>query len=192
MRAPYARASRTRRRDVVDSELMEPWPFDLPGDPDYPMYMRGQAEEVLPGVLTPMMCTFGAPIIETGWRTHFTETLPIVDPPRHPHTFIGVFGGRTYMNLSTSARSAVIMSGSRPEDFAQQMDVGADFIAAARRRPGDDERAARAHAVIGEALAAPPREKLAADRTSALRHRAQGRAHRATMSPEELLARARS
>jgi pyruvate,water dikinase len=171
---------------------VEPWPFDLPGDPDYPMYMRGQAEEVLPGVLTPMMCTFGAPIIESGWKAHFTETLPIIDPPRHPHTFIAVYGGRTYMNLSTSARSAVIMGGSRPEDFAQQFDVGADFIAAAQRQPGDDERAARAHAVLGDGLASPPREQLASDRGSALERRAEGRARRSSLSPEELLARARA
>ena len=171
---------------------VEPWPFDLPGDPEYPMYMRGQAEEVLPGVLTPMMCTLGAPVIEEGWKRHFTQTLPIIDPPSHPHTFISVVGGRTYMNLSTSARSAVVMSGSRPEDFAKQMDVGADFIASAERQPGDDERAARAFAVIGEALMSPPREQLAEDRAGALAHRSEGRARRSGMSLDELLARATS
>jgi phosphohistidine swiveling domain-containing protein len=177
---------------VTDKPVdVEPWPFDLPGDPDYPMYMRGQAEEVLPGVLTPLMCTFGAPIIEAGWSIHVTQTLPTIDPPRHPHTFIAVMGGRTYMNLSVSARGAVMSTGTRAEDFAQQFDVGADFIAAARRREGDDERAAYMQAVIGENFANPPREMLAADRASANSHREDGRARRSTMAEVDLLARAR-
>jgi rifampicin phosphotransferase len=170
---------------------VEPWPFDLPGDPDYPMYLRGQTEEVLPGVLSPMMCTFGWEVVEGGWRIHLTETLPVIDPPRNPHTFLAVMGGRGYMNLSVSARNAVMSTGTRAEDFAQQFDVGADFIAAAKRREGDDERAARIHAVIAENLATPPREVLAADRASAEAHRDEGRARRSIMTERELLDRAR-
>jgi pyruvate,water dikinase len=170
---------------------MESWPFDLPGDPDYPMYLRGQTEEVLPGVLSPLMCTFAGEVVEGGWHIHLTETMPVIDPPRSTHTFLAVYGGRGYMNLSVSARSAVMATGARPEDIAKQFEAGADFIAQAQRRPGDDERAARVHGVIGENLANPPREVLEADRASALAHRAEGRANRATMSEPDLLARAR-
>jgi len=169
---------------------MEPWPFDLPGNPDYPMYLRGQTEEVLPGVLSPLMCTFAAQFIEGGWHIHLTETLPVIDPPRHPHTFLGVYGGRGYMNLSVSARNAVMSTGARPEDIAKQFEAGADFIAQAQRQPGDDERAARVHAVIAENVATYPRDLLAADRARASAHREEGRAHRATMTEAELLERA--
>src|SRR4051794_13511344 len=127
---------------------MDAWPFDLPGDPDYPVYLRGQAEEVLPGVMSPMMCTLGAPIVERAWRVHFVETFLIVDEPRAPHTFFPVFGGRSYLNLSVSARAAVLSMGVRPEDFAAQFAEGDDYVrAAAIPQAGDDVRAARVQAV---------------------------------------------
>lgn len=170
---------------------VEPWPFDLPGDPDHPMYLRGQTEEVLPGVLSPLMCTFASEIVEGGWHIHLTETLPVIDPPRSTHTFLAVYGGRGFMNLSVSARNAVMSTGARPEDIAKQFEAGAEFIAQAQRQPGDDERAARIHAVIGDCLTNYPRDVLAADRASASAHRAEGRAKRATMSEPELLDRAR-
>ena len=69
--AGRCRRDRTERNAVS----VQPWPFDLPGDPEYPQYLRGQAAEVLPGVLSPMMSTLGAGIAERAWRIHMVETL---------------------------------------------------------------------------------------------------------------------
>jgi hypothetical protein len=113
---------------------MDDWQFDLPGDSEYPVYIRGQAEEVLPGVLTPMMSTLGASIVERAWRRHFVKTLRIIDEPTALHTFFPIIGGRSYVNLSVSARAASLSLGVRAEDFAEQFAVGEEFVRSATER----------------------------------------------------------
>jgi phosphohistidine swiveling domain-containing protein len=171
---------------------VDDWQFDLPGDPEYPVYIRGQAEEVLPGVLSPMMSTLGASIVERAWRRHFVETLSIIDEPTALHTFFPIIGGRSYVNLSVSARAASLSLGVRAEDFAQQFAVGEEYVrSATERRDGDDARAARMQSVIGGLLESPPADLLAAERASALSHRSAGKLQRAGMTGLQLFERVR-
>jgi pyruvate,water dikinase len=171
--------------------VIEPWPFDSGLDPALPYYTRGNADEVLPDVLTPLMCTLGQPLIERAFRRMFVDVLPVIDEPAVPASISVVVGGRSYLNLSLSRRTADLSPGVSAEDFDHQFAESGLHLPPYERpdEPGYEQRGERMAAAITALLMEFPVAMIADDRATAQKHREEGRAARPTMDIAALLAR---
>jgi pyruvate,water dikinase len=75
--------------------------FDTPVDPDYPVYTRANAGEVLPGIVAPLGWDLIGRPAEAGFRRSLTQDLGALSiPPDREFLIVGRFAGRFLLNLS--------------------------------------------------------------------------------------------
>ena len=77
------------------------WDSDL--NPDFDLFVRGNAEEIIPGVSSPLTATWFeqmdyAGAVEIEERIHVHDLVPTYPPP--VSNFISFFGGRCVLNLA--------------------------------------------------------------------------------------------
>jgi pyruvate,water dikinase len=171
---------------------MTTYEFDTSLDPNFPVLTRGNAGEIMPGIVSPLSATMFFPPLERGWRRSFTETWDVMEWPSCPTTFAPIVGGRFYINISAFRRLADLTPGTSPEDIDRTL-----FAAGGIKldpyevpdEPGYAERGQRIAATTADFLEHPPVERIAAEHEQAQARRRDGRAHRQTRSSAELLAR---
>lgn len=171
---------------------MTAYEFDTSLDPDYPVLTRGNAGEIMPGIVSPLSATVFFPPLERGWRRSFTETWDVMEWPDCPTTFAPIIGGRFYINISAFRRLADLTPGTSPEDIDRTL-----FAAGGIKldpyevpdEPGYAERGERIAATTASLLEDPPLERLRREHEAAQRRRVEGRERRQESSNEELLAR---
>lgn len=171
---------------------MTAYEFDTTLDPDYPVLTRGNAGEIMPGIVSPLSATVFFPPLERGWRRSFTETWDVMEWPDCPTTFAPIIGGRFYINISAFRRLADLTPGTSPEDIDRTL-----FAAGGIKldpyevpdEPGYAERGERIAATTAALLADPPLERLRREHEAAQQRRVEGRERRHDSSNEELLAR---
>lgn len=171
---------------------MTAYEFDTSLDPDYPVLTRGNAGEIMPGIVSPLSATVFFPPLERGWRRSFTETWDVMEWPDCPTTFAPIVGGRFYINISAFRRLADLTPGTSPEDIDRTL-----FAAGGIKldpyevpdEPGYAERGERIAATTASLLDDPPLERLRQEHDAAQRRRVEGRERRHESSNEELLAR---
>lgn len=172
---------------------MKQWPFDTGLDPQYPIYTRGNAGEVLPDVLSPLNTTLFLRHFEQAWRRVWAGDWPVVDDPGDRPTFAPLVGGRFYINLSVMRRAADLAPGTSPEEIDHQFFAVGITLPPYERpdEPGYDDRAAVIEERVTELMQQPPAADVLAvqDRVRALRR--EGRERRAAATDEQLLARIR-
>ncbi len=171
---------------------MTTYEFDTGLDPNFPVLTRGNAGEIMPGIVSPLSATMFFPPLERGWRRSFTELWDVMEWPTCPTTFAPIVGGRFYINISAFRRLADLTPGTSPDDIDRTL-----FAAGGIKldpyevpdEPGYAERGQRIAAATAEFLEHPPIERVAGEHDQAQARRRDGRAHRQSRSSAELLDR---
>ena len=171
---------------------MTTYEFDTGLDPNFPVLTRGNAGEIMPGIVSPLSATMFFPPLERGWRRSFTELWDVMEWPTYPTTFAPIVGGRFYINISAFRRLADLTPGTSPDDIDRTL-----FAAGGIKldpyevpdEPGYAERGQRIAAATAEFLEHPPIERVAGEHDQAQARRRDGRAHRQSRSSAELLDR---
>jgi pyruvate,water dikinase len=171
---------------------MTTYEFDTGLDPNFPVLTRGNAGEIMPGIVSPLSATMFFPPLERGWRRSFTELWDVMEWPSCQTTFAPIVGGRFYINISAFRRLADLTPGTSPDDIDRTL-----FAAGGIKldpyevpdEPGYAERGQRIAATTADFLEHPPLERVASEHEDAQRRRLDGRAHRQTRTSAELLAR---
>jgi pyruvate,water dikinase len=169
--------------------------FDTSLDAAYPVLTRGNAGEIMPGIVSPLSATVFFPPLERGWRRSFTETWDVMDWPDCPTTFAPIVGGRFYINISAFRRLADLTPGTSPEDIDRTLFAAGGIKLDPYETPdeeGYEERGERIAATTADFLENPPVERVASENEAAQRRRREGRARRQTSTSAELLARIES
>ena len=87
--------------------------LDTPVDPDYPVYTRANAGEVLPGIVSPLGWSLIGPPTEEGFRrslVHDMGSLP--EPEGKEFLLVARFAGRFHLNLSAIRTAAEHIVGT--------------------------------------------------------------------------------
>lgn len=171
---------------------MTAYEFDTTLDPNYPVFTRGNAGEIMPDIVSPLSATVFFPPLERAWRRSFTETWDVMDWPDCPTTFAPIIGGRFYINISAFRRLADLTPGTSPEDIDRTLFAAGGIKLEPYRapdEPGYAGRGERIAAATASFLDDPPVERIQREHDAAQARRAEGRAERSGSSNEELLAR---
>src|SRR5205807_502979 len=81
--------------------------LDTPVDPDYPVYTRANAGEVLPGIVTPLGWSLIGPPAEEGFRRSLVHDMGALRVPiGKEFLLVGRFAGRFHLNLSAIRTAA--------------------------------------------------------------------------------------
>lgn len=170
---------------------MTAYEFDTTLDPDYPVLTRGNAGEIMPGIVSPLSATVFFPPLERGWRRSFTETWDVMDWPDCPTTFAPIVGGRFYINISAFRRLADLTPGTSPEDIDRTLFAAGGITLdpyEAPDEPGYAERGERIAAATADLLEHPPVDRVGEEHAAAQARRLEGR-NRGELSSADLLAR---
>ena len=171
---------------------MRDWPFDTGVDPDYPLYTRGNAGEVLPDVVSPLQATLIMPTFEAAFRRVWVQDWPVIDEPPGDATFAPLIGGRFYLNLAVLRRAADMSSGTSPEEIDHQF-FAVGIKLAPYERPDEPDYAERGRLVdeaVNAMLQELPADAIAEQLALGRQRRKEGRRLRSTArSPGQLLAR---
>lgn len=123
---------------------MAPFAFlDTPFDPDFPVYTRANAGEILPDPITPLSWSLIGPGLEEGFRISFCDDLGLVprpDPSR-PYQLVGRMAARFHLNLSVMRADA----SDRPEDGDDADATGSEPDDALEGPAVEEVRAYRPH-----------------------------------------------
>lgn len=168
---------------------MDVWEFDTSGDTDWPFNARGWAKEILPDVVSPLTATTFMPVYEDAWRRYVVDVMGALDAPRAERTFVNIFSGRFYCNLSVLRRIGALSSAMSAEQMHEHFAPGQvlpDDVDVARA--DDAERTARVDAYGIGLLFDPPVAAAREDHELELARRLERRASRSSMAGEALLA----
>jgi pyruvate,water dikinase len=169
--------------------------FDTSLDPAYPVLTRGNAGEIMPDIVSPLSATVFFPPLERAWRRSFTETWDVMEWPECPTTFAPIVGGRFYINIAAFRRLADLTPGTSPEDIDRTLFAAGGIKLDPYEVPDEEgyaERGERIAAATANFLEHPPVDRVAAEHAAAQARRRDGRAHRASRTNAELLARIES
>lgn len=93
--------------------------FDTIPRPD-DVYISVGIQEMLPEVISPLLWSINAPMLDDAFRRLLGELgITIGEPPR-PHLVLGRFRGRAALNLSILRRAAALVPGGSPDDVDRQ------------------------------------------------------------------------
>ena len=90
--------------------------LDTPFDPDFPVYTRANAGEILPDPVPPLAWSLVGPCFEEGFRIAFCDDfglLPRPGPDR-PFQMVGRMAARLHLNLSVIRTTAQRLPAPRP------------------------------------------------------------------------------
>ncbi len=83
-------------------------------------YTPAGVQEMLPGVIPPLLWTINAPLLENAFRSLFADLGVPIPPAEDPYLALGRFRGRAALNLSLLREAAVAMPGSSPAEVERQ------------------------------------------------------------------------
>ncbi len=117
--------------------------LDTPFDPDYPVYTRANAGEILPDPIPPLAWSLIGPSFEEGFRIAFCDDFGLLPRPGadRPFQMVGRMAGRLHLNLSVIRTTAQRLPGTSA-DVADVQYFG-DAVAGGLPRHGshpDDRR----------------------------------------------------
>ncbi len=171
---------------------MTTYEFDTTLDPNFPVLTRGNAGEIMPGIVSPLSATMFFPPLERGWRRSFTELWDVMEWPTCPTTFAPIVGGRFYINISAFRRLADLTPGTSPEDIDRTLFAAGGIKLEPYEvpdEPGYAERGQRIATTTADFLEHPPLERVGSEHDQAQARRRDGRAYRRSRSSAELLDR---
>lgn len=178
------------------TDIRKPWVIDDVLSERFPVYTRGNVEEMTPDVITPLQWTaFAGPISEDAWRKGLIEFGAFEEHEFRPgmKDLQAVVHGYCYINLSIQWVFGLRMPGADPEAMSREF-LGARPDAPAYT-PQDGDEAPHLTERMGKRLermlVTDPRPELQADAAVAAQLRAD-RPDLSQMSAAELLARHRS
>jgi rifampicin phosphotransferase len=179
---------------VVD--ISAPWVIDDQISERYPVYTRGNVEEVIPDVISPLVWTaFAGPISENAWKQALIQIGAFEKHEFRPDTMEiqAVFRGYCYINLSMQWIFGVRMPGADPEAMSREYLGTRTDAPTYVAHEGDvaPHLTERMGAWVERMLAADPRSWLEHDAAEAAKIRAE-RPDLTLLSNSELLARHRT
>ena len=176
--------------------MKDRWFLDTEPNPEFPIYTRANAGEVMPEPVSPMTHTIGMMVAgDLGWRAAYVSTGCFDDeeftgPP--PYT-LGCFGGYFFLNMSQTRVFGARTPGMTPELVDLQYFGEMPGIPPYRPRPNDDDpRYAERMQRWLESIFAKEDLPEVLDDQRAVGELVAGRPDLAAASDEELVARARA
>ncbi|WP_160573720.1 PEP-utilizing enzyme [Actinomadura physcomitrii] len=177
-------------------DIDRPWVVDDPLSTRYPVYTRGNVDEVTPDVISPLQWTaFAGPISDRAWKRALVEFGAFEENEFRPglQDIQAVVHGYCYINLSVQWVFGVRMPGTDPEAMSREyLGTRAD-APVYRPRPGDEapHLTARMQRSIERTFQAIPRTDLEEDARRARKVRLE-RPDLGRLSDRELMARYRT
>ncbi len=131
--------------------------LDTPFDPDFPIYTRANAGEILPAPVTPLGWSVLGPGMEEGFRVSFCDDFSLVPRPGpdRPFQMTGRFAARFHLNLSVIRTTAQRLPGTSADVIDVQYfgDAAAHGLPAHTAHPDDRRYRVKAPAALGRTLA---------------------------------------
>lgn len=177
------------------TELDRPWVVDNPLSRRYPVYTRGNVEEVTPDVSSPLQWSaFAGTVSESAWRQALVEFGAFEEDEFREEVLDiqGVFHGYIYINLSIQWVYGVRMPGADPEAMSRVYLGDRAGAVTYQPRTGDaaPHLSERIQQSMKRAFEEDPRPRLREDAVIAQEVRGE-RGDLSIQSDEELLARHR-
>ncbi|MGH9301731.1 MAG: hypothetical protein ACRD0E_07595, partial [Acidimicrobiales bacterium] len=151
--------------------------FDTDFDPDYPVYTRANAGEVLPDVIGPLGWSLAGPCFEEGFRIALCDNLAALPRPQgRQFQLTGRFAGYFHLNLSALRTAAERLPGTSADAVDRQYlgDAAAHGLPA--HGPSSSELWWKARAGVASARTSVTlTHQVAAQRKGLVRLRAQNR-----------------
>lgn len=176
-------------------DIAAPWVIDDPLSDRYPVYTRGNVEEVTPNVITPLQWTgFSGPFTEEAWKRALIEfgAFEADEFRERMQDIQAVIHGYCYINLSVQWVFGVRMPGADPEAMSREY-LGARADAPVYEPHAGDEAphlTVRMGRSVQRIFVDDPNPILLASAESAKQLRDE-RPHLATLTEAELLERHR-